>query len=211
MAERLEKEVFPNVLKGNPSTVLSFIGEVQDSRESQSDFSFALILVLALIYVLLVFLFDSLSTPFLIAAIIPFGAAGVILALAAHGMWQYGFFAVVGALGMTGVVINDSIVMLNKFENSLDTTDAGLVKKTLLENIAELSKTRFRAVLVTTLTTVAGLLPTAYGVGGYDSMLAEMMLAMAWGLFFGMFITLFLMPLIYSYYIQLRHSLKALI
>src|SRR5690606_18261234 len=133
--------------------------------------------------------FDSLSTPLLIGAIIPFGAAGVILTLAAHGMWQYGFFAVVGALGMIGVVINDSIVLIDKLESHIEINLKG---DELIKKISETAATRLRAIVVTTLTTTAGLLPTAYGIGGYDSMLAEMMLAMAWGLLFGMLITLIL-------------------
>lgn len=201
IAAEIEAEIFPEILRGRPSTDLNWLGEVRDSRESQSDFSFALFLVLALIYVLLIFLFNSMTTPFLIGAIIPFGAAGVILAFTAHGMTQYGFFAVIGVLGMTGVIINDSIVMVDKLERTVNRSLQGLE---LIQDIATIASTRFRAVLVTTLTTVAGVLPTAYGLGGYDSMLAEMMLAMAWGLFFGMLITLVLVPVLYSFFFQIR-------
>lgn len=54
------------------------------------------------------------------------------------------------------------------------------------------------------LTTVAGVFPTAYGIGGYDSMLADMMLAMGWGLLFGTVITLFIVPVLYSFLAQLK-------
>ncbi len=198
IAEQLEQEVFPQVVKGAPSTNLQFRGEVEDSRESQSDFSTSLTLVLVLIFVLLVFLFNSVTTPFLIGAIIPFGVSGVILAFWAHGMERYGFFSVIGTLGMIGVVINDSIVMLTRFEEHNFFKEGSFADR--LQRIAEISATRLRPVIVTTLTTVAGLLPTAYGIGGYDSMLAEMMLAMAWGLMFATLITLFLLPCIYSFY-----------
>ena len=66
------------------------------------------------------------------------------------------------------------------------------------EQIARIAKTRLKAVVLTTLTTVAGVMPTAYGLAGYDAMLAEMMLAMAWGLIFGTLITLLLVPCMYS-------------
>lgn len=207
VAENLERDVFPAILSGKPSAELEFIGEVADSRESQADFSLSVYLVLGLIYVLLVFLFDSLVTPLLIGAIIPFGAVGVILAFSAHGIFQYGFFAVIGCLGMIGVVINDSIVLVNKLETlPLNLGDGGGDAKR--KAIASLTSSRLRAVVVTTLTTVAGLFPTAYGVGGYDSMLAEMMLAMGWGLVFGMFITLLLAPCLYSYYYDLKSAVK---
>ncbi len=198
MAEEVEKNIFPKLYKGRPTTTINFVGEVKDSRESQSDFGISVLLVLGLIYLLLIFLYDSLWTPLLIGAIIPFGVVGSVLAFYFHGMEQYGFFSVVGTLGMIGVVINDSIVLIDKLNEKITNTD------NLLYNIAKVSSTRLRAIFITTFTTVAGLFPTAYGVGGYDSMLAEMMLAMCWGLLFGMFITLILVPCIYSIYAQIK-------
>ena len=103
---------------------------------------------------------------------------------------------------MIGVVINDSIVLINKFNESIQPQE--LDQTNYLPTIAKISATRLRAVVVTTITTVAGLFPTAYGLGGYDSMLAEMMLAMGWGLLFGMFITLLMVPCIYSFYLHIR-------
>lgn len=204
IADRLENEHFPRILKGRPNAQLEFVGEIQDSRESQSDFGVSIALVLGLIYILLVFLFDSTFTPLLIGAVIPFGAVGVALAFYLHGMEQYGFFAVIGALGMIGVVINDSIVLVNKLETlPLDLSER-------FKAIANFTSTRLRAVVVTTLTTVAGLFPTAYGFGGYDSMLAEMMLAMGWGLVFGMLITLVLTPCLYSYFYDFKRKKKDL-
>lgn len=201
IATRLETQVFPTIYKKYPSTILKFRGEIENTRESQSDFGLAIALTLALIYFLLVFLFDSLTTPFIIGAIIPFGFVGVIYTFLIHQMEQFGFFAVIGALGMIGIVINDSIVLLDKLQEDVseDIELALLGKK-----IAQVTATRLRAVVVTTLTTVAGLLPTAYGWGGYDSMLAEMMLAMGWGLLFATMITLVLVPTIYMYYCKLK-------
>jgi len=66
------------------------------------------------------------------------------------------------------------------------------------KQIARIAQTRLRAVILTTLTTVAGVLPTAYGFAGYDAMLAEMMLSLTWGLIFGTAITLLLIPTIYG-------------
>ena len=199
IAGELEKDIFPDVLKGKPSVNLFFRGEVENSRESSSDFLMSVLLALGLIYVLLVLLFDSLLTPFLIGAIIPFGVVGVVLAFWLHGFNQFGFFAVVGTLGMIGVVINDAIVLISRLkEQNMDNSNWKRL-------IAAISRTRLRAIIVTTITTVAGLFPTAYGLFGFDSMLAEMMLAMGWGLTFGMFITLVLVPCIYSFYIQARN------
>jgi multidrug efflux pump subunit AcrB len=139
-------------------------------------------------------MFDSICKPFLVLLVVPFGLAGVISILYLHGMNVYGFFAVIGSLGMIGVVINDAIVMIDKIENVM--TKEGSRSWRV---IAEVASTRLRPVLLTTFTTVAGILPTAYGFAGYDSMLAEMMLAMGWGLAFGTFVTLLFIPVLYTF------------
>lgn len=202
VAQQLEGELFSRATVGFPSASILFRGEVEDSRESQSEFLLSIILVLVIIYVLLIFLFNSLWTPLLIGAIIPFGLVGTTLAFWSHGLSQYGFFAVVGTLGMIGVVINDSIVLIDKMKETIEVVGQSL--NDLFDQISAASASRLRAVVVTTITTVAGVFPTAYGLGGYDSMLAEMMLAMGWGLLFGMFITLLLVPCLYSIYIQIK-------
>lgn len=73
-----------------------------------------------------------------------------------------------------------------------------------VKDIADIAKTRLRAVFLTTITTVAGLLPTAYGIAGYDSMLSDMMLVMAWGLIFGTLITLILIPMMYLTIVRIQ-------
>ena len=89
---------------------------------------------------------------------------------------------------MIGVVINDSIVMVDKIENSPKD----------FSSFINAVVTRFRPVVLTTLTTVVGVLPTAYGIAGYDQSLSDMMFAMGWGLALGTFVTLFLVPILCS-------------
>jgi multidrug efflux pump subunit AcrB len=194
IAEYLEENLFPSLLHKYPQTEVSFGGEIEETRESSSDFAFAIIFTVVFIYMILALTMNSLKKPFIILLAIPFGCVGVIFALNLHGMMVFGFFSVVGALGLAGVIVNDSIVLLNKLDREYENPEYGTNP---VEKVANIAKTRLRAVLLTTFTTVAGLLPTAYGVFGYDSMLAEMMLTMAWGLMFGTIITLVLVPAIY--------------
>ena len=201
IAEKLENNVFPMILAKNPTTDFIFRGEIEDSRESQSDFGTSILLIVGLIYMILVFLYNSMVIPLVIASMIPFGVIGVILAFWAHGMNNYGFFAVVGTLGMIGVVVNDAIVMVAKFEEDFSMRDHDTDWKV---RISQIAATRLRPVVLTSITTVAGLFPTAYGIAGYDSMLAEMMLAMGWGLIFSTLVTLIFLPCIYSYFAQMR-------
>ncbi|MDH5548022.1 MAG: efflux RND transporter permease subunit [Gammaproteobacteria bacterium] len=194
IAKDLENGVFKEIISAQPTTTLTFDGEVKDTRESRNDFRNAIIMVVFLIFAILAILFNSVSRPLLIMLAIPFGMVGVVVAFIAHGQTLFGFFAAVGSLGMIGVVINDAIIMLSKLEQEFDKHPAS----TLYERVARIAQTRLKAVILTTLTTVAGVLPTAYGFAGYDAMLAEMMLALAWGLVFGTVITLILVPCLYA-------------
>ncbi len=195
VAHDFEQNIFAQIYKDFPTTTLSFGGEIEDTRNSAKDFTNAIWLSLVLIFSVLAILFQSLLKPMIIMLVIPLGVVGIIIAFALHGKFIYGFYSAVGALGLAGVVINDSIIMLTKLDHEFDAT---LPKTTALGRIASISQTRLRAVLLTTLTTVVGVLPTAYGFAGYDAMLAEMMLTLAWGLIFGTIITLILIPCLYG-------------
>ena len=210
IAEDLENTVFRDILSTQTSTSLRFDGEVADTRDSKNDLRNAIIMAVFLIFVILVILFNSISRPILIMIAIPFGMVGVILAFWMHGQQLFGFFAAIGALGMSGVVINDAIIMLTKLDNEYQPeskTESLSSSRSMNANntsIARIAQTRLKAVILTTLTTVVGVLPTAYGIAGYDSMLAEMMLALAWGLLFGSIITLLLVPCLYSVVQQIQ-------
>jgi len=194
IADDLEKGVFRDIVSQQASTSLNFDGEIADTRESRSDLRNAILMVVFLIFTILAMLFNSVSRPLLIMLAIPFGMTGVFLAFWAHGQTLFGFFAAIGALGMAGVVINDSIIMLTKLDHEFIEQSATPVN----EKIARIAQTRLKAVVLTTLTTVVGVLPTAYGIAGFDAMLSEMMLALAWGLLFGTLITLLLVPSLYG-------------
>lgn len=204
IANDLEQGVFRDITRKQASTTLNFDGEVADTRESKDDLRNAVIMVVFLIFAILVMLFNSVSRPLLIMLAIPFGMVGVILAFWLHGETLFGFFAAIGALGMAGVVINDAIIMLTKLDNEYDTQDSTLIHV----KVARIAQTRLKAVVLTTLTTVAGVLPTAYGIAGYDATLSEMMLALAWGLLFGSIITLLLVPCLYSFIQDMQQRFK---
>ena len=166
----------------------------------------AILMVILMIYAVLALLFSSPLKPLIIMVTIPFGVVGIIIALFLHGMNVYGFFAMLGGLGLMGVVINDSIVMLTKLDREYN---RGGHKEMSDTQISSIAKTRLQAILLTTLTTVAALFPTAYGWAGYDAMLSEMMLVMAWGLIFGTIITLILVPCLYSFSRDAKHYLDS--
>lgn len=91
IADQMEQGVFPQVLKNQPSTILSFTGEVFDTRQAQGGFQMAIVMVLCLIFVILAVLYNSLTRPLIIMLAIPFGVVGVILAFWLHGKVMFGF------------------------------------------------------------------------------------------------------------------------
>jgi multidrug efflux pump subunit AcrB len=97
-----------------------------------------------------------------------------------------------GLEGLVGVVVNDSIVMVDFIRNArsrgLNTFDASI----------EAARTRLRPIFLTTITTFFGLIPTAYGIGGNDPFLKPMAISMSWGLAFGTLVTLFGTPVLYN-------------
>jgi multidrug efflux pump subunit AcrB len=122
---------------------------------------------------------------------IPFGIVGEIFAFLLHGR-PLSFFAFMGLVGLAGIVVNDSIVLVD-FVNKLRKSG-----KDRMESLIEAGKLRLRPVLMTTITTIAGLVSVAYGIGGSDPFLKPMGLAIIWGLFFATGLTLIVIPCIYS-------------
>ncbi len=168
-------------------------GGAQETAESMSSFKTAFIMAIAGIFLLLVILFNSYTQPLLILSAIPFSVIGVIWAFFLHGE-TLSFFAVLGTLALIGVIVNDSLVMvshLNYLKGKI------LDKVDVHQWIIQGSKDRLRAVVLTSLTTLAGIIPLAYGIGGTDFILQPMALALGYGLLFGTLMTLILLPCLY--------------
>ncbi len=175
-----------------PGTRFEVGGEAQETQKSMDSLITAFFSAAVAIYLILVVLFNSPIQPLLVMSAIPFGVLGVILAFALHGQ-QLGFTGVMGLIGLSGVVVNDSLVLVNHI-NRLKKERPG---DRLIDIVSDGSADRFRAVILTSLTTVAGLLPLAYGIGGSDPFIAPMALAMGFGLLFATPITLALVPSLY--------------
>jgi multidrug efflux pump subunit AcrB len=181
-----------NMDKDWPGMRLAMGGEAAETQESMMSLFRAFAIAVIGIYFLLILLFNSLSQPIMVMMAIPFGIIGVIFTFALHGE-PLGFVAMLGVIGLSGVVVNDSLVLVNHIN--------GLKEKHPDENISKLvadgATARLRAVILTSLTTVACLLPLAYGLGGTDPYMAPMALALAFGLVFATPLTLLLVPSLY--------------
>ena len=179
-------------------------GEQERSKESVQGLIFSFAFALVGIFVILAIQFNSISYPLLVMLAIPFGAIGIVVGFFLHGE-PLSFMAMMGFVALTGVVVNASLVLAVFIQRQLA---EGVAWR---EAIVESGKRRLRAVLLTTITTVVGLLPTAYGWGGFDPFVAPMALALSWGLLFSTVITLFSIPAAMGIGMDLRWLLLRMI
>ena len=145
-----------------PKTRFEAAGEAEESMVGLGGLRTALILALFAIYALLVFLFDSFFQPLLVLVAVPFGLAAVALAFVVHAQ-AMSFVGLLGAVGLSGVLVNDTLVLVNRI-NQLR-TDPAEEQSTLIEIAGKAVAGRVRPILLTSVTTIVGVVPLAYGFG----------------------------------------------
>ena len=175
-------------------------GENKDTKDSMAGLAKAGVLALGAIFIVLVAIFGSLGQPLVILSAIPLGLIGVIITFKLMGL-SLGFMAMMGVIGLVGVVVNDSIVLVNFINKK---KDAGME---VMAAITEAAQSRFRPIILTSFTTVASLLPIAHSRGG-DPFLKPMAISFAWGLMFSTLVTLLFIPCAYIIYYKLRNLLQ---
>jgi multidrug efflux pump subunit AcrB len=183
---RLASQVLPR-LTDDYGVAWAFAGDAAEQSESVGDISLALPLSLLTIYIILAWVFGSYVWPFAVLCIIPFGLVGAIF-----GHWLLGFdvsmLSIFGFFGLSGIVINDSIILVVAFkqarERGLSAEDAAV----------EAGSRRLRAVLLTSITTIAGVMPLLLETALQAQFLKPMVISISFGLLFGTLIVLFLLP-----------------
>ncbi|MCD4812084.1 efflux RND transporter permease subunit [bacterium] len=199
------KQKFPQYLQKHSPIQLLVSGEAVESGQAKKRIIRSGIIAVLAIYFILVLLFNSLLQPLIALCAVPFGVIGVILAFWVHGI-TLSFLALVGILGMSGVVVNDSLIMLSFINHSIQTAKNGIID--LKKLIIDAAQTRLRPIILTTLTTTAGLFPVAYGLSGHDPFVAPMVMAMFWGLIFGTILTLVLVPVFYTIWLDVTGKFR---
>ncbi len=191
-ANQVLMKEFESLESEYPGVSLVFGGAQESTNESMTSLFSALKLSLIGIFALLVFLFKSYLRPAIIMTTIPLGLLGFSVAFFLHGR-PISFLALIGIIGLGGIIVNSGIVLISFIDEMRAEGEL-----TLNEILVRASGMRLRAVFVTSLTTISGLLPTAYGIGGNDALLIPMTLAMAWGLTSGTILTLVWVPAAYA-------------
>ena len=183
------KEKFAANWQKQAGLKVAFAGEAREQQKIFGGFLTAGIIALVSIYIVVSLLLNSLGQSFIVMSVIPFAIIGVVWSFYFHGM-PLSFFSTMGMLGLIGVVVNDTIIMVTEVNRELALNHNANLVRTVVSG----AKDRLRPVLLTTFTTVAGLLPTAYGIGGKDGLIMPLTMSMAYGLMFATIITLVLTP-----------------
>ncbi len=171
-----------------PAVTFEYKGEGKETMDSFADIGKLFVIAVISIYFILILGFGSFIEPILIMTAIPLSIMPVILAFALHGK-PLTFQALIGFVGLAGVVVNDSLIMVDQIKKVDSKTH-----KQCIDCIIEGSVTRLRPIILTTVTTVGGVVPMIYGLGGYDEYLMPMAMSLGYGLLGASLLTLFVVP-----------------
>ena len=179
-------------------------GDFEDQQDMMKDLMTLLVLILLLVYMVMAAQFENFVNPFVIMFSVPFGFMGVVL-----GLWATGttldIMSMIGILILIGIVVNNGIVLID-YTNLM--RERGM---SVLDAAVTAARSRLRPILMTTLTTVIGMLPLALGRGEGSEMWRSLGMTVAWGLTFSTVVTLILIPTIYCIFgtRQERRQLRA--
>ncbi|MHA3916587.1 efflux RND transporter permease subunit [Halovulum sp. GXIMD14793] len=196
----LQSEILPRIAEDHGvDFVLSGLAEQERAFLSDAFLGFALCLLG--IYLTLAWIFASWVRPLVVMAIIPFGLIGTIWG---HYVWDVplSIFTVVGLIGMSGILINDSIVLIT-------TIDDYARNRALIPAIIDAATDRLRPVLLTTLTTVLGLAPLLYETSRQAQFLKPTVITLAYGLGFGLVLVLLVVPALVAMQLDLGRIFRS--
>ena len=168
-----------------------FGGSFEDQQDTFKDMYLLLALMVILVFVIMASQFESLTYPFVIMFSLPFALVGVIIGMVTSGT-AMGVMGLLGILMLVGIVVNNGIVLV-------DYTRL-LVGRgySILDAAVAAGRSRMRPILMTTLTTVLGMVPMAVGTGVGAEMWNSLGMSVAWGLSFSTLVTLFLIPVLFA-------------
>ena len=172
-------------------------GDYEDQQDAFQDMFTLILLIIILVYVVMASQFESLLDPFVIMFSVPFAVTGVLIGIRVHGL-ALGVMALIGVMILMGIVVKNGIVLIDYTRLCLE---RGMGVN---ESVVTASRQRLRPILMTTLTTVLGMIPMAVGTGEGAEMWNGLGVVVAWGLSVSTLITLVLIPTLYAIFISRR-------
>lgn len=189
IVDRLRKVFIPELQTRYSGMTALFEGQNREAEKTMGSAAAVIPVILLLIYLVIGFTFRSFSQPILLLLLIPFALIGV-----GWGHWIHDFpvniLSMLGVIALIGIVVNDGLVFISKFNGSLK---EGL---SFNDALLEAGKSRFRAIFLTSITTIAGLSPLIFETSRQAQFLIPMAISIAYGIAIGTILTLILLPLL---------------
>lgn len=177
-------------------------GDIEDQQDTFSDLFTLLVLIVILVYIVMASQFESFMSPFVIMFSIPFALTGVILGLTVTGT-PLGMMAMIGIIILMGIVVKNGIVLI---DYTILCRERGMG---IADSVVTAGKSRLRPILMTTLTTVLGMVPMAVGKGEGSEMWRSLGMTVCWGLTVSTLVTLILIPTVYCSFATMQEKRKA--
>ena len=186
-------------IPGELSVVIA--GDYEDQQEMFGDLITLMLLILILVYMVMASQFESFMSPFVIMFSVPFALTGVILGLRVSGV-ALGIMPMIGIIILLGIVVKNGIVLI---DYTILCQERGM---SAVEASVTAARSRLRPILMTTLTTVLGMLPMAIGLGEGSEMWRPLGLTVCWGLSISTLVTLILIPSVYCVFATRKERKK---
>ena len=200
----IKDNILPGILSKYPSVQPSFEGQNREAAKTIDSANRAGLIVLVLIYVVIAFTFRSYSQPLLLFIMVPFSLIGIVWGHYIHG-FAINILSWLGIIALVGIMVNDGLVLVGKFNTYLK---EGM---TFNDALFQAGKSRFRAIILTSLTTVAGLMPLLLEKSRQAQFLKPIAISISYGIMIATFLTLLMLPLLLSINNSLTVKIKWLL
>jgi multidrug efflux pump subunit AcrB len=202
--ENIKTNIMPEILSRYTTVNPLYEGQKREANKTTDSLVLIGPIILLLIYIVIAFTFRSYSQPILLIIMIPFSMIGVIWGHYIHNM-AIGILSFLGIIALIGIMVNDGLVLIGKFNNFLK---EGLKYD---EAIIKAGQSRFRAIFLTSLTTVAGLAPLIFEKSRQAQFLIPMAISIAYGIAIATILTLIMLPMMLSVSNAIKMRIKWLI
>ena len=202
--ENIKTNIMPEILSRYTTVNPLYEGQKREANKTTDSLVLIGPIILLLIYIVIAFTFRSYSQPILLIIMIPFSMIGVIWGHYIHNM-AIGILSFLGIIALIGIMVNDGLVLIGKFNNFLK---EGLKYD---EALIKAGQSRFRAIFLTSLTTVAGLAPLIFEKSRQAQFLIPMAISIAYGIAIATILTLIMLPMMLSVSNTIKMRIKWLI
>jgi multidrug efflux pump subunit AcrB len=202
--DNIKMNIMPEILSKYPTVKPLYEGQNREAKKTTDSLNLVGPIILLLIYIVIAFTFRSYSQPILLIIMIPFSMIGVIWGHYIHN-FAVGILSFLGIIALIGIMVNDGLVLIGKFNNYLKEGmkfDDALVRA---------GQSRFRAIFLTSLTTVAGLAPLIFEKSRQAQFLIPMAISIAYGIAIATVLTLIMLPMMLAVSNSIKVKIKWLI